>query len=228
MKTVALLPMKANSERVKGKNFKNFGGKPLFRWILDKLIEIDEIDKIVINTDAREILKAHGLEESSKIIIRDRKKEICGDLVSMNTIIDDDIQSIDSDIYMMTHTTNPLLEKKSIISAIKKYKNSLLKNKADSLFTVTKLQERLYSKNGLPINHDPENLIRTQDLEPIYIENSNLYLFTKDSFKTTNARIGLNPITYLTDDFESTDIDTKSDWEFAEITLEYYKKKLNE
>tara|TARA_B100000900_G_scaffold415990_1_gene448357 strand:- start:25696 stop:26358 length:663 start_codon:yes stop_codon:yes gene_type:complete len=220
--------MKANSERVKGKNFKNFGGKPLFRWILDKLIEIDEIDKIVINTDAREILKAHGLEESSKIIIRDRKKEICGDLVSMNTIIDDDIQSIDSDIYMMTHTTNPLLEKKSIISAIKKYKNSLLKNKADSLFTVTKLQERLYSKNGLPINHDPENLIRTQDLEPIYIENSNLYLFTKDSFKTTNARIGLNPITYLTDDFESTDIDTKSDWEFAEITLEYYKKKLNE
>ena len=53
---VGLLPMKANSERVKGKNFRIFNGKPLFRWVLDSLLSLDSIDQVVINTDARAIL----------------------------------------------------------------------------------------------------------------------------------------------------------------------------
>ena len=69
-KIVALLPMKANSERVKGKNFRDFNGKPLFRWILDTLLRVDDIDCVVINTDAREILAEHGLVETDKIIIQ--------------------------------------------------------------------------------------------------------------------------------------------------------------
>ena len=82
--TVALLPMKANSERVTGKNFRDFCGKPLFRWMLDTLIAVTRIEKVVINTDARSILADHGLVEGGKIIIRDRPAEICGDHVSMN------------------------------------------------------------------------------------------------------------------------------------------------
>ena len=90
-KIVALLPMKANSERVKGKNFREFNGKPLFRWTLDTLLAIKEIDQVIINTDAREILAENGLVETDRIVIRDRKKEICGDMVSMNLIIEDDV-----------------------------------------------------------------------------------------------------------------------------------------
>ncbi len=101
-KIVALLPMKANSERVKGKNFREFNGKPLFRWILDTLLSVDDIDCVIINTDAREILAKKGLVETDKIIIRDRKPEICGDMVSMNLIIEDDLQNVDADIYLMT------------------------------------------------------------------------------------------------------------------------------
>ena len=78
-KIVALLPMKANSDRVKGKNFREFNGKPLFRWTLDTLIAVKDIDQIIINTDAREILEENDLIESNRIVIRDRKKEICGD-----------------------------------------------------------------------------------------------------------------------------------------------------
>jgi len=71
MSTIALVPMKATSERVSGKNFKNLAGKPLFRWILDSLMDVSSIDKIVINTDAREILAENGLVENDRIIIRD-------------------------------------------------------------------------------------------------------------------------------------------------------------
>ena len=225
MKVIALMPMKANSERVKGKNFRDFSGKPLFRWMLDTLKSVSEVDALVINTDAREILSENGLLEDDFVIIRDRKPELCGDFVSTNLIIGDDIQNIDADIYLMTHTTNPLLSKESIKAAISQFKNALESRKADSLFTVNKVQERFYDADVKALNHDPDNLIRTQDLKPWYQENSNLYLFTKDSFSRTKARIGKNPMMLETAPFESTDIDTPDDWDLGEVLVEYYKKK---
>jgi len=213
---VALLPMKANSERVKGKNFREFAGKPLFRWILDTLLSLDAIDCIVINTDARDILNANGLADSSRVLIRDRKPELCGDLVSMNRVLEDDIQNVNAKTFLMTHTTNPLISADTLERAIESY-NDGLKDGYDSLFTVNKFQTRFYRKNGEPVNHDPNNLLRTQDLEPWYEENSNLYIFSRDSFATTNARIGLNPILFETPTTESQDIDNKIDWRIAEV-----------
>ena len=225
MRIVALLPMKANSERVKGKNFRDFGGKPLFKWMLDTLLSVAEIDLIVINTDARHILAEYGLIDNERILIRDRHEEICGDLISMNLIIKDDIKNIDADIYLMTHTTNPFLSRHSVQAAIEKFQITVKAGGTDSLFTVNKVQDRFYDVDVQPINHDPANLIRTQDLDPWYQENSNLYLFSKDSFYKTDARIGANPTMLVTAPYESTDIDTPDDWELGEVMVEYYRKK---
>lgn len=226
LEIVALLPMKANSERVKGKNFRDFVGKPLFRWVLDTLLSVDVIDKVVINTDAREILARHNVVESERLIIRDRRAEICGDFVSMNRIIEDDVSNIPSDIYLMTHTTNPLLSKSSVERAIEKYKDGRAMN-YDSLFTVNELQTRLYDTDCKPLNHNPRELVRTQDLEPVYEENSNLYVFSKDSFSATQSRIGLRPAMLVTDAMESTDIDTPADWEIAEALINQLIAKAN-
>ena len=215
LRIVALLPMKAHSERVMGKNFKDFCGKPLFRWILDSLISIKAIDQIIINTDARDLLAYHGLVDTDRILIRDRRPEICGDLVSMNLVLADDVANTDADIYLMTHTTNPLLKADTISDSLSAFITERSACRADSLFTVTKIQNRFYHSDGTPVNHDPSNLVRTQDLEPWYEENSNLYIFTSDSFLKTNARIGKSPILYETSKHESIDIDTPSDWEFA-------------
>lgn len=222
-KLVALLPMKANSERVRGKNFKNFKTKPLYRWVLDKLLAIDEVEKIIINTDASEILKTKGLPESDKIIVRQRKTELCGDFVSMNKIIDDDINAIDSEVYLMTHTTNPLISLETFLHAIETYKD-LDKSKFDSLFSVNKYQSRFYNTAAQPLNHDPSNLIRTQDLAPLFEENSCLYMFTRKSFEKTNARIGFKPKLYPTTFFESVDIDDATNWSIAELYYDYLNK----
>lgn len=213
---IALLPMKANSQRVKGKNFRPLHGKPLFRWILDTLLAIEEIDAVVINTDARHILAENGLVESERVIIRDRKPELCGDTVSMNLILADDIAAVEADAYLMTHTTNPLLTSQTIRSALGRYQESVAKDEADSLFTVNKIQTRFYRADASPVNHDPDNLIQTQDLEPWYEENSNLYIFSRDSFAKTNARIGRTPLLHEMDKMEASDIDTPEDWELAE------------
>ena len=214
-KIVALLPMKANSERVKGKNFREFNGKPLFRWILDTLLSVDDIDCVIINTDAREILAKKGLVETDKIIIRDRKPEICGDMVSMNLIIEDDLQNVDADIYLMTHATNPLMTKNTVQTALNEFQDKSSHNEVDSLFTVNKIQTRFYREDCSAVNHDPDNLFRTQDLEPWFEENSNLYIFTKQSFAKANARIGTKPMMFESPKFESIDIDTLDDWNFA-------------
>lgn len=224
-KIVALLPMKANSVRVKGKNFRDFCGKPLFRWILDTLLQVEEIDQIIINTDARHILAENGLVDTDRITIRDRKPDICGDHVSMNLVLADDVANVPADLYLMTHTTNPLMSADTVRKAIAAFLDAKADSKADSLFTVDKVQTRFYRADCSPVNHDPDNLIPTQNLEPWFEENSNLYIFTADSFAKTKARIGKQPMMYEGPYFESIDIDTPADWDFAVVAARFMQEQ---
>lgn len=221
-KLTALLPMKAHSSRVTSKNFREIAGKPLFRWVLDAMVNTKEIDQIVINTDARNILAEHKLNDgdyNGKVLIRDRRSELCGDFVSMNLVLEDDIDSVESDYYFMTHTTNPLLSNKTIIDMLNVFFKEKHMSAIDSLFSVNKHQTRFYTEKGLPINHDPNVLMRTQDLAPYFEENSVGYFFTKDSFKKTKSRIGQSPYLYETPPLESIDIDEMHDWYIAESLL---------
>lgn len=222
---VALLPMKANSVRVSGKNFRDFCGKPLFRWILDTLLSVEEIDQVIINTDARHILAENGLVETDRIVIRDRKPEICGDLVSMNLVLADDVANVPADLYLMTHTTNPLMSADTVRKAIAAFLEGRAEGRADSLFTVDKVQTRFYRADCSPVNHDPDNLIPTQNLEPWFEENSNLYIFTAESFAKTKARIGKQPMMYEGPYFESVDIDTPADWDFAVVAARFMQEQ---
>jgi CMP-N-acetylneuraminic acid synthetase len=216
MTIVALLPMKAHSERVKGKNFRELGGKPLFRWMLDTLLAIDAISTVVINTDARSVLAERGLVESPRVRIRDRKPELCGDFVSMNLVLADDVANVAADVYLMTHTTNPFLSAETISAALAAYEQGVAAGTADSLFTVNKVQTRFYRRDGSAVNHDPSNLVRTQDLEPWFEENSNLYVFSGESFARCDARIGRKPILFEMSKVESVDIDDQADWDLAD------------
>jgi CMP-N-acetylneuraminic acid synthetase len=215
--------MKAHSERVPGKNFRPIAGKPLVRWILDALLGVDAISKVVINTDARALLEEIGITDSERIIIRDRREDLCGDAVSMNLILADDIAAVDADLYLMTHTTNPLISTETLHDAIDSFESN---DEADSLFSVNKIQTRFYRDDGSAVNHDPKNLIRTQDLEAWYEENSCLYLFTSNSFAKTGARIGENPMMYETPPLESLDIDEPHQWFLSEAVLEKSEREV--
>jgi len=223
---VALLPMKANSMRVKGKNFRDFCGKPLFRWILDTLLSVEEISQIIINTDARHILAKNGLVDTDRIVIRDRKPEICGDHVSMNLVLADDLANVRADLYLMTHTTNPLMSVDTIRNAIVTFLEAQGQGKADSLFTVNKVQTRFYRSDCSPVNHEMDKLIPTQELEPWFEENSNLYVFTASSYAKSQARIGKQPIMCESPFFESIDIDTPADWDFAVVATRFMQEQL--
>lgn len=218
MTTIALLPMKAHSSRVPGKNFRDLYGRPLFTWILDTLVDLTFVDQIVINTDARAQLNAAGLKESSRVVIRDRPAALCGDEVSMNLILQDDLASHPADNYLMTHTTNPLLKADSLVAAWHDYIASA-SDGFDSMFSVTRHQTRFYTAAGEPINHDPSNLVPTQNLTPWFEENSCFYYFSAESFAQTGARIGQRPKLYELEAHEAVDIDAWADWYLAEGLL---------
>ena len=217
-----LLPMKGNSERIPNKNLKVFNGKPLFHAIVDELITSKYINKVIINTDSDLIAESAVNTYQDFVSIHKRPKNIQGDFVSMNKIIEYDLNNSDSDIYVQTHSTSPLLSIKSLDTAIEKMINR--SKDFDSIFSVTKIQTRFYKKNGAPFNHNPNELLRTQDLEPLFEENSGFYIFTKDSFKNAdNKRIGLRPIMFEIDKIEAIDIDEPSDFIIAETIYRLLK-----
>ena len=218
IKVAALLPMKGISERVPGKNLKFFNGKPLYHWVLNTLLSSEKISTVYINTDCEKITQDVMYNFKERVCIINRPKELQGNYVSMNKIIEHDISKIDSVYFLQTHSTNPLLTKKSLENAIEKYFENLDEGKSDSLFTVTKVQKRFYTSDFKPLNHDPTMLV-TQHLEPIFEENSCLYLFSRDSFFLANNRIGKNPAMFQISQHEAIDIDTPEDFVIAESII---------
>lgn len=213
-KVIALVPIKDHSERVRNKNFRDFCGKPLYHHIIHTLDRVYAVDEVVINTDSpRVISEASKLSHKVKII--ERPKELCGDFVSTNKIFEYDLTQTEAEIYVQTHATNPLLKPETIAESISKYIS--VEDEFDCLFGVNEYQSRFYTADGIPVNHDPENLIRTQDLPPLYEENSTLYVFTKESFKKKCRRIGLKPYMYVTPPIESMDIDDEFTFRITEL-----------
>lgn len=224
LKLKALLPMKGNSQRVPNKNMRNFDGTPLYHAIMKTLLASKYIENVVIDTDSNIIAKDAKETFGDKVIIIDRPEEIQGDFVSMNTMIDYDLSQLDNEHFLQTHSTNPLVRTSTINTAIEKYFDGL--KQYDSLFSVTRLQTRLYDKKAKPINHNPNELLRTQDLEPLFEENSNFYIFSKDAFYNADKkRIGLKPQIFEVNKLEAVDIDEPEDFKLAEL-LHIHKDNL--
>ncbi|MXV17422.1 acylneuraminate cytidylyltransferase family protein [Hufsiella ginkgonis] len=212
-KIIALVPMKGNSERVKNKNLRLFNGQPLYHVVVKELLKSKLISEIVINTDSENIKKDVNANFPSVKIV-DRPVEIQGDFVPMNDIIGYDMSQTDGDVYIQTHSTSPLLKIATVDKALETF---LASEACDSVFSVTRFQTRFYWEDGRPVNHNPKELLRTQDLPPVFEDNSNFYIFTKQSFKEADGkRIGIKPLMYPIDKLEAVDIDEPQDFIIAE------------
>ena len=212
-KIVALVPMRHHSERVHGKNYRLFAGKPLFHYILRSLLACPLVSQVVVDTDSP-VIKDEILNKFSKIKIIDRPEHLKADTVPMNDVLLHDVKKVKADYYLQTHSTNPLLLTKTISRAIELF----LENRStyDSLFSVTKAQVRLWDELTRPLNHNPAILLRTQDLPPVYEENSCLYIFTRQTLESTHNRIGQRPLMHEIDRLEAWDIDDELDFSISE------------
>jgi len=208
--------MRHHSQRVLGKNYRILAGKPLFHHITETLLAVPEITQIVVDTDSDPVMD--GLRaDFPQVKIISRPENLRADDVPMNDILVYDTGQVQADFYLQTHSTNPLLKPETVSRAIQ----SLTANYPahDSLFSVTRLQTRLYDQHGRAINHDPSVLIQTQDLPPVYEENSCLYLFTRANLLKRHHRIGEKPRMFEIDAEEAWDIDEELDFEICDFLL---------
>ena len=215
---VALLPMKGHSERVTGKNLRPLAGRPLYHWVLDSLLSVPSIAAVVVDTDSEPIADDVAAAFPG-VGVRERPEDLLGDEVPMHDIVARFVaEHPDGDVFLQTHSTNPLLTGATLSRAIEAY---LTDDAHDSLMSVTEWRTRFYDHRGAPLNHDPTVLLRTQDLDPMYEENSNIYIAPRDVITRTGHRVGSNPLLFPIDRVESTDIDEEIDFVIAECLMRW-------
>ncbi|MEX2160785.1 MAG: acylneuraminate cytidylyltransferase family protein [Anaerolineales bacterium] len=213
---VALVPMREHSERVPGKNYRPLAGTPLFHHILSALQACPEIADIAVDTDSDSIKK--GLAEHfPRVLVINRPEALRAGEIAMNIILLHDTEIVPADYYLQTHSTNPLLRPQTISAATLAFLAN--REKKDSLFGVTELHTRLYDAAGRALNHNPRELLRTQDLPPVYEENSCLYIFTRQNLQKYSHRIGPSPLMFPVPRDEALDIDEEFDFQVADFLM---------
>ena len=117
LKILALVPIRHHSQRVPGKNYRPLAGKPLFHHIISTLLACPEISQVVVDTDSPPVIK--GLRQYFPAVrILERPEALRADTVPMNEILIYDTSQVEADLYMQTHTTNPLLRQETVSRAI--------------------------------------------------------------------------------------------------------------
>ena len=221
MKVIAIIPIKYHSSRVPKKNYRLMNGKPLFWYVINTLSKSKLIDRIIINIDdVRLQEKIQTYFPSIEIYMRPNKLK--GDNISTNLLFIDMIESLKLDrvynVFLQTHITNPLVKLETFDKIIDMY-DVLIYSGHDSAFSVKRLQTRLYDNLGEAVNHNPKELIPTQDLNPIYEENSCIYVFSYRTLKKNNHRIGERPYMFEMSNYESQDIDYEFDFTVTEMMM---------
>lgn len=214
----AIVPMKGHSERVPGKNYRDLAGAPLYAHVLQAVLECPRIDGVFVDTDTPSL----GQDVQARfptVQIIDRPEALHGDFVPMNDILVHDASVIDSPWFLQTHTTNPLVTSKTLTDAIDAMFGA--GDAYDSLMSVTRHQTRLWWGPNKPINHNPEELLRTQDLPPVFEENSTMFMYPRELIIESGKRVGANPLFFEMDKIESWDIDEEDDFQIADALVRW-------
>lgn len=220
MNVVAWVPIKMNNERLPGKNILPLGGKPLCQHVLGELMKLEDVSGVYAFCSEKELDKY--LPEGVERISRDVQ------LNSFQTKINDVIQSfsekIDADVYVYAQVTSPFLKVERIAEGL----NKVISGEYDSALSVKVLRDFLWDNKEQPLNYDPSDISRTQDLNPFYQETGGFYIYTKELIEKYNRRTGFRPYLVELNETESVDIDYREDYELAQSIILNNKGREND
>lgn len=208
MRVVAFVPIKLQSERLPHKNILPIAGHPLCWHIINTLLQVKKIDQVYVYC-SDEVIKQY-LPQG--VIFKNRDKRLDGNLVKGFEIYKSFIEEEEADIYVLAHATSPFIRATSIENAL----GRILAGENDSAFSAERIQTFAWYK-GKTVNYDLEDVPRTQDLEPVWIETSAFFMFRREVFVKYGRRIGFCPYIQEVSGIEALDIDEKEDYEWAQL-----------
>lgn len=223
MKVVSFVPIKLNNQRLPGKNLLPLNNRPTCDYIFETISRCKNIDEKYVYCSDKRIKPYIAPYENQGLRFLKRDPYLDGYQVKGLEIIDRFVKDVDADIYVLTHVTQPFTKAESIEKALDK----VVSGEYDSAFSAVVLQDYMWM-NGKPFNYDMKNIVRTQDLKPIYMETGAFFIFRKEVFTELGQRIGNKPYIFEIDQFEAVDIDTAEDFEFAKVVAAYLAKESKE
>ena len=215
MRVVALVPIKLNSQRVPHKNLRPLGNHPLLWHVCHTLVLSQGIDKVCAycsSDDVQDYLP-------DGVLYVKRPSWLDNDEIKGAQIYEQFIAQVDADAYVLAHTTSPFLTRESVERGVA----ALRSGEYDSAFTAQRVQTFAWFK-GRPLNYNLEDVPRTQDVEPIWVETSGFYMFRKELFVQEHRRIGCSPLIVEVSPIEAIDIDEPDDFALAEAVAISLKK----
>jgi len=227
MHTVVIIPARGGSKGLKNKNIYPVAGKPLLAWTILQAHSSKRIDRVFVSTDNPEIAavaRAYGAE------VIERPQELSGDKASSESAVLHAVGVIEADYALSISTivflqaTSPLRKSGDIDRAVELFE----RDGADSLISVTRADDLTIweSREGRwsSLNFDYHNRGMRQDRPAQFIENGSIYIFTPETLKTFNNRIGARLSAYEMEFWQTWEIDTIEEIDLIEFYL--YKKNL--
>lgn len=210
MKTACFIPIKANSERVPGKNFRELNGKKLYEYICEHVKQADVFDDVYIDTNSAEIAE-YAKRMGFGVI--ERKPELALNSANGNDLLVYHYELFPNyDYYFQLFATAPYLQPESIQQC---YEKLLSSEEYDSCFTAN-AHNSFFWFQDVPVNYRPGLLPRSQDMIPVIEETTGMYGITRESLARYRCRIGRKPYIHVVSKYESVDINTEEDLKLAE------------
>ncbi len=215
MKSVAFVPIKFNSQRLKDKNFLPLGGKPLCWHIFNTLLQVKGFDQVYVYCSNPDVVQY----VPEGVAFLPRPASLDSDTTLGMDIYQAFASQVQAGVYALCHATSPFVSPASVQAGLDK----VLAGGHDSAFSVD-MHKTFAWYQGQPLNYSLDHIPRTQDLEPVYLENSAFFVFSREVL-AMKRRIGHRPFMVAVTQLESIDIDTQDDYDMANVIYNYLQHK---
>lgn len=239
---VGIIPARGGSAGIPLKNIRILNGKPLIAYTIESALESRILDRVIVSTDHGDIArisKEYGAEVPFK-----RPVKLAGGLVPMESVLQDAVgylerkEKYDVDAVVLLQPTQPLRRPETIVRCVQEFKR---RQNCDSIVTVNNIEgfrpewmlyldkeNRIIPYNS-PFKDRGKPIIRLaprQSFPILYKQNGVVYVTSRDLLVEKHQVIGVNAYAVITDEEESSDIDTENDFIIVEAVMRTKKGKV--
>ena len=211
MYNVGFIPTRAGSKGLKSKNIADLAGKPLV-WYSLLAAENSKLDKVYLSTDSeiiRDVVEGFGFK---KVVVIDRSPETASDNATSESALIEFAQKYEFDNVVFLQATSPFTKSVDVDGALEKF----IQGNYNSLISVVKNHQFIWSVDGRPLNYDPTNRPRRQDWDGYFIENGAFYISSRENILNSQCRITLPVGVWEMSKISLVEIDTEDDMRLAE------------
>lgn len=224
---LAIIPARAGSKRIQGKNVKHFLGKEIIRYPIETLLSISHMNSVIVSTDSHEI-KSIAIESGASVPFM-RSAKNSDDYATTYDVIEEVLnqQTEQYDYVCCVYPTSVFVTSKMLSQAILTLSET---PEATSIASVIEyshpIQRSLMNKQGFLVSNHPECYnTRSQDLESNFHDAGQFYIFKPQTIKHEKKLITKACIPFILNQNYAQDIDTLDDWQLAELKYELMQLK---